>query len=352
MRSTLAVVALTLVVFVVAAEVLLRATCTYCTYTERNGGAYRSPYAPRPNATWYYLIHPERAGPSTKPEFDFETRINSLGFRDVEPALEKPPGTFRIIGIGDSFTQGVGAAFEDTYLQVLQHDLNASGDLVDVAVMSAGVAGSDPLFGFLLLRDKLLGFEPDLVTLTINSSDFNDVVFRGGKERFVSDGTLQYREPPGDEWLYEHSHFYRFIKMGVLGYDWLHLRDAERKRRTLGAVDDLEEAITDYRDLAHKEGFAFVVILHPMRNELIKERYDLGFEELTEYLEAEEIPFVDLPSYFHTYLDEHDVPPSSLYWEIDAHHNAQGYALFAKGLEAYLRAHDMIPARSTVEASN
>jgi lysophospholipase L1-like esterase len=213
-------------------------------------------------------------------------------------------------------------------------------------VMSAGVAGSDPFFGYMVLRDKLLMFQPDLVTLTINGSDFNDVIFRGGKERFASDGSLQYAAPPADEGIYEASHFYRFIKMGVLGYDWLQMRAPERKRRTLEAASQLTEAIADFQNLALEEGFAFVVILHPMFHELRKNLYDDGFEEIISFLKEKGIHYVDLLSYYHESLEKSGEQPSEFYWKIDGHHNARGYALFAEGLEAYLRAHDMIPGRA------
>ena len=343
MRSTLAVVALTLVVFVIGAEVMLRAACTYCDYSERNGGAYSSPYRANPAAGWYHVIAADRDGTYAKPEFDHERRINSLGLRDVEPARDKPAGTFRIIGIGDSFTEGVGVALEDSYLNVLARNLNADPDLVDVSVMSAGVAGSDPIFGYTLLRDKLLMFEPDLVILTVNESDVSDVIIRGGKERFLSDGSLRQAEPPADEWLYEVSHFYRFIKMAVLGYDWLHLRRSERKRKISEAVDHIGTAISEFRDLASQEGFAFLVVLHPMRHEVINGEYGFGFKELKSYLRQHKIPFVDLLPYYLERLGQDNETPRSLYWERDGHHNPRGYALFAEGLEAYLREHHMVP---------
>ena len=43
----------------------------------------------------------------------FET--NSHGMRDREYSPEKPPNTFRIAVVGDSFTMGSGVAIEDVF---------------------------------------------------------------------------------------------------------------------------------------------------------------------------------------------------------------------------------------------
>jgi len=58
-------------------------------------------------------------------ELEVEYAHNSLGFRDTEHSIEKPPGTFRIVAVGDSFTYGVGASFEETYLRRVEQQLEA-----------------------------------------------------------------------------------------------------------------------------------------------------------------------------------------------------------------------------------
>jgi len=70
------------------------------------------PYLPRPLSV--------SSGRSSTDEYDFEYRHNSVGFRDGEHAQEKADGVFRILGLGDSFTYGVAAKLEETYLYLLE----------------------------------------------------------------------------------------------------------------------------------------------------------------------------------------------------------------------------------------
>lgn len=75
------------------------------------------PYRPRPNSVV--------SGRSRTDEYDYHHQHNNVGFRDVEHRLIKPEGTFRILGLGDSFTAGWGAAYEETYLRRSEVALNA-----------------------------------------------------------------------------------------------------------------------------------------------------------------------------------------------------------------------------------
>ena len=341
LKSTLLVVALTLVLFAIAAEILLRASCSYCTWTERNGGAFRSPYEAPRHGSWYHTRPPNQTTSYGQPEFDHELRTNAFGIRDIEHPVAKPAGGFRIIGIGDSFTEGQGAAYEDGYLKVLERNL--ATDTAEVEVIVAGVAGSDPLYGYRLLADRLLAFGPDLVTVTVNNSDISDVITRGGKERFQDDGSIRYAPPPSDEWLFEHNHFYRFIARELFGYGWLGLSRSERKRARALALEQIAEALGDFQDLAQREGFAFVVILHPDYDEFKRKRYAFEADDLKERLDAQGIAYFDLLAAFDQSGALDDQAPEDLYWPSDYHHNAQGYARFAEALESWLRAHGLVP---------
>jgi lysophospholipase L1-like esterase len=333
-QLAIAALALTLVVGGAAAELLLRYLCLVCTWMETNAGEYVSPYQEPFDNRWYHLRTPDAVYTYGQPEFDYELRMNSLGIRDVEHPIEKPAGEFRIVGLGDSFTEGQGAPYESTYLKVLERGLDEKLE-VDVRVIVGGVAGSDPFYSYRLLRDKLLAFRPDLITLAVNNSDVMDVIARGGDERFLPDGTVRFNEPPADEWLFARSHLYRAF-VTLLGYDWLGLSPSEHVARREEAVEELKGILGEYQSLARSAGCRFVVILHPDSFELSTEAYSFNVGALKQYFAENGISYVDLMEYFVKRTGPDRESREKLYWKKDFHHNAAGYRMFAEGVEEYL----------------
>ena len=93
-------------------------------------------------------------------------RINSLGTRGPEFKPDKPPGTLRIVSLGDSRTFGWGLREEETYSGVLENLLQAKlGNQKKVEVINAGVnAWSYPQMA-LYFRERALRYQPDYVLL-------------------------------------------------------------------------------------------------------------------------------------------------------------------------------------------
>ena len=58
----------------------------------------------------------------------------------MEHAYAKDESVFRILGLGDSFTYGVGADFEQTYLYLLEKMFNErAGKHPSVEIIKAGI---------------------------------------------------------------------------------------------------------------------------------------------------------------------------------------------------------------------
>jgi lysophospholipase L1-like esterase len=102
--------------------------------------------------------------------------LNAAGFRSREFAA-KPDGVYRILALGDSTTFGM--VVEDTftyietpYPQRLEQLVAERAGPGKVEVLNAGVPGYNSFMGVMLLRGKLHGLEPDLITVRFGWNDF------------------------------------------------------------------------------------------------------------------------------------------------------------------------------------
>jgi len=105
--------------------------------------------------------------------FDSPVRINSLGFRDQEYALNKDKNTFRVVVLGDSTTFGLGVnSIAKTYHTLLEEKLNNDFDgTMNYEVINGGVTGYTSYQGLQVYKHKLSRFEPDVVLFYFGIND-------------------------------------------------------------------------------------------------------------------------------------------------------------------------------------
>src|SRR4030095_14083069 len=128
--------------------------------------------------------------------------INSFGFRDREFSLQKPPGTFRILMLGDSYTFGIGSNLEDTFSKQLEKRLNAKGGGERFEVINGGCSSYSPILEYLFLVSKGLQVNPDLVILNYDLSDVQDDYSSDRIAKFDGEGR-PLRVPPVEvQWFY------------------------------------------------------------------------------------------------------------------------------------------------------
>ncbi|MDL1892454.1 SGNH/GDSL hydrolase family protein [Sphingobacteriales bacterium CHB3] len=191
-----------------------------------------------------HVIPPNVQGRLIRTDFDTDFNTNSLGLRDREFTVSKPPNTFRILMLGDSFTVGEGVNHAETFSKLLEAALNANAPSERrIEVINAGVGSYSPLLEFLYLRHNGLQLQPDLVVLNFDISDLYDDIQYSQTVRLDGDGvpvaapfdpTLN-RSIKADsflsrlmlevkDFLKDHIRLYNFVRFRV------YLRNEQRKR--------------------------------------------------------------------------------------------------------------------------
>ncbi len=94
---------------------------------------------------------------------NYDSRLNALGFNDVDHTPERAPGRMRIVALGDSFAFGV-VPQSGNYLTLLGEELRRRGVPADVVNM--GIPGIGPNDYLSLFVREGLAIQPDLVLVS------------------------------------------------------------------------------------------------------------------------------------------------------------------------------------------
>jgi hypothetical protein len=265
-------------------------------------------------------------------EFCYHRTINSEGLSDKEPIVIKKRNEYRIIALGDSFTEGDGADADSTWLKFLERSLAKYRFKRALTFINAGVCGSDPYFEYVLLKERLLKYKPDLVLLAVNNSDISEILIRGGMERFRPDGTLKYNPAPWWEPIYAMSHISRLL-FSALGYNDILLKDDQTE--LLKSKQKIIDIICTFKKLSEKGNFKLVVIFHPFKSEINLNKLEL--ESVMKSVSANnDVEVLNMLKYYNNEkIDSNN--SNDYFWKQDGHHNAKGYAAFASGVEWKLK---------------
>ena len=158
----------------------------------------------------------------TDPDGHWKFVTNGQGYRsDKDFHLEKPGGTFRVIALGDSTTEGFEVRQHHTYSAVLKRYLEKNG--INAEVFNTGISGFGTAEEMVYLENEGIRYKPDAVVLGFFGNDFEDNV-RSDLFRLV-DGKLVIANKtyiPGVKildiinsvpllrWLSQNSYFYSY----------------------------------------------------------------------------------------------------------------------------------------------
>jgi hypothetical protein len=192
----------------------------------------------RPNA---YLLQNKEGGALVQ--------VNSAGLRERERPYRKPPGTFRIAVLGDSFTEAKQVPLDQTFCAVIERRLASCPSLAGkkVETLNFGCDSYGTAQELMTLRHRVWQFSPDMVVLafcTGNDVRNDSIELEGDKcQPFFTfhDGELVLSGP------FEQSPWFRFqcmmrfesqrsAALNVLGQLRSAIRASLRARRQLAQV--------------------------------------------------------------------------------------------------------------------
>jgi lysophospholipase L1-like esterase len=273
-------------------------------------------------------------------------RYNSAGFRDVEHEIAKPPGTRRIVVVGDSVTEGIWVDWESTFTGVLQSRLR--GEYEVVAVAQSGLNTPQEIH---LLEQDGLRYSPDLVVINFVLNDCDFYTRFAAAQQFVQkrDSTvgLFFDMPidPRVKRALKSSALVYFVKqrgeelMGRLRgvdegdyFERIWNTDANRAKVTTG-FDRLSE-------LSQQHGFGVVVIIWPLVTRYDRYAYESIHNWVREAAEQRGLPVLDLLPRFRT-IPFRDLQVTA---EDNVHPNARGHRIAADVFLEWLGSRREVPA--------
>ena len=215
-----------------------------------------------------------------------EVTTNSHGLRDREYPEAKPPGTYRIVMLGDSTTLGWGDAQDQTIPKILERELNRRGlpGYRNSEVLNAGVGNYDTVQEVEHYRVNDRVFHPDLVILNYFINDAEPVPV----ERHTA--------------LLERSYLVAF---GVSRYDTLlqfaGLRPkwsdyyANLYREGQPGLSAAKSALTNLEQMTRADGSALLVTILPELHR-INGSYPFSAEQqkIKDALAIQRVPVIDL----------------------------------------------------------
>jgi len=122
-----------------------------------------------PNRKIIYELRPDTSYRWVKAD----VTINRAGFRGKAYPTTKQPNAFRIVGLGDSVMWGWGVGDAQTYLAILEKQLNEKYPDIEWETVNSAVPGHNTVMEIEVLKVRGMEYDPDLVILNYVANDFD-----------------------------------------------------------------------------------------------------------------------------------------------------------------------------------
>lgn len=262
-------------------------------------------------------------------------RTNSHGMRGPEIRTDKPAGTRRIVGIGDSVMFGWGVEAHESYMGMLAAVLEERNPPYEV--LNLATPGYNTVMEVACFVNKGLSFDPDIVLLHVVNNDFD-------LPRFL----LQ----PRDVWGFDRSYLIdlaRGATHSVSEGRWLQPRDLndlnDRERRLvkyryrfLVGEEAFAKAMFDLASVCADHRIQPLILVQSCKGEMwstvCRTAAELGF------------PTLDLGTRLNKHLLEREGPNTRQEWirtfwlsQADPHPNPLAHRIYAEAILEWIDTH-------------
>ncbi len=318
MKRNFLILAITLLVVAIAAELVFRAQASKdrerIRAAMRERGLCTQPAADR---RLLYTYTPGKCG------------ANSLGYRDSEHSLEKPEGVFRLVLIGDSVAEGRDVEADSAFGRVLERDLNARGDGRRYEVILLAHIGYSTSQEIVLLEDVAFRYHPDLILWSYCLNDPAHPVYHnanGDLGRYYN-RPCSYLLARVEAFAFRVKQKYRGLECPTEFHAFIHC----------AFWPEVEENLRHIGQLALRNRVPVVFIIHPVFEKETGLPYSLRdvHVRLTDQARANGFDVVDLLETFRAYPSSELKIENATYYD-PWHMNERGHRVAADAIEPHI----------------
>ncbi|MEK7507723.1 MAG: SGNH/GDSL hydrolase family protein [Patescibacteria group bacterium] len=179
-------------------------------------------------------------------------KINADGIRaDREYAVPKPPNTYRIAAVGDSTTFGWGVGNNGTYPKILEDILKDQWRGKNVDVINFGVPGYNGKQKLVVLKEKIMKYDPDLVVMGWLIDDDNPPTYVLPPSKVVG-------------FLLSNSNLFMCFKKKFMPINYPDAPPKERYQENASGWKASDEFFGEIADFSRKKNIPVVMVILPV----------------------------------------------------------------------------------------